>query len=472
MEYPQIIQGGMGISVSNWRLANSVSRLGQMGVVSGMSLDNVVARRLQVGDLDGGLRRAMQHFPFPEVAQRVLQRYYIEGGKAEDKAFAPVPMFTVEPREDLVELTIVANFAEVFLAREGHDGIVGLNLLEKCQMPNIVSLYGAMLAGVDFVIMGAGIPREIPGVIDCLSRGEKAQFKLSVDGPGEEVMMRFDPAAFAGEVQQLKRPDFFPIVSSSVLAQALLKRSNGEINGFVVELPVAGGHNAPPRGKLQLDEAGEPIYGPRDEIDLTKIAALGKPFWVAGSFAYPERLREVQKLGAVGIQVGTAFAFCQESGLDPDHRKEALRQVREGILQVFTDPVASPTGFPFKVVQMEDTLAIKEQYEERPRVCNLGYLRSTYRREDGKLDYRCASEPQATFLKKGGSAEATEGRKCLCNALMANIGLPQRRPSGYVEQPIFTAGDDLPLLKRFLEGGKESYSAADVIEYLLAGCDE
>ena len=153
MEYPQIIQGGMGIGVSNWNLAKHVSQLGQLGIVSGTSLDNVCARRLQMGDPEGHVRRAMEHFPFPEVAQRVLERYYIEGGKDEDKAFAPVPMYTVEPDAPLVELTVVANFVEVFLAGEGHDGLVGINFLEKIQMPNVVSIFGAMLAGVDYIIM-------------------------------------------------------------------------------------------------------------------------------------------------------------------------------------------------------------------------------------------------------------------------------------------------------------------------------
>ncbi len=467
MEYPQIIQGGMGIGVSNWNLAKHVSQQGQLGVVSGTSLDNVCARRLQQGDPGGNVRRAMQHFPFPDVAQRVLDRYYIEGGKDADKPFAIVPMFTVEPDPALVELTVVANFVEVFLAGEGHDGQVGINYLEKIQMPNVVSIFGAMLAGVDYVIMGAGIPREIPGVLDALARGDEAQLKLSVDGQGEDVWMRFDQSAFGMRADALKRPKFLAIISSVTLGQALLKRATGEINGFVVELPVAGGHNAPPRGKLQLDEDGEPIYGPRDEVDLVKIAELGKPFWVAGSFAYPGRLREVLEVGGQGIQVGTAFAFCEESGLAPEFRAEALRQVRAGTLDVFTDPVASPTGFPFKVVQMPDTLADRQYYEDRPRVCNLGYLRTVYRREDGRIDYRCASEPVASYVKKGGSCEDAEGRKCLCNALMANIGLPQRRPSGYVEKPLFTAGDDLPAVVRFLGNERQSYHASDVIQYLL-----
>ena len=44
---PKIIQGGMGVGVSSWRLARAVSALGQLGVVSGTALDQVLARRLQ-----------------------------------------------------------------------------------------------------------------------------------------------------------------------------------------------------------------------------------------------------------------------------------------------------------------------------------------------------------------------------------------------------------------------------------------
>ena len=56
---PVIIQGGMGVGVSNWRLANAVSSRGQLGVVSGTALDVVLARRLQDGDPGGHMRRAL-----------------------------------------------------------------------------------------------------------------------------------------------------------------------------------------------------------------------------------------------------------------------------------------------------------------------------------------------------------------------------------------------------------------------------
>jgi len=120
MEEIQIIQGGMGIGVSDWRLARAVALQGQLGVVSGTALDNVCARRLQLGDPGGHVRRALQHFPFGNIATRILERYFIEGGKAESTPFANVPLYTIDPSPELIELTIAANFAEVYLAREGH----------------------------------------------------------------------------------------------------------------------------------------------------------------------------------------------------------------------------------------------------------------------------------------------------------------------------------------------------------------
>jgi nitronate monooxygenase len=70
----------MGAGVSDWRLANAVSRTGQLGVVSGTALDVIFARLLQDGDPGGHMRRALDHFPFPAVADRIYREYYIAGG--------------------------------------------------------------------------------------------------------------------------------------------------------------------------------------------------------------------------------------------------------------------------------------------------------------------------------------------------------------------------------------------------------
>lgn len=470
MAYPQIIQGGMGVAVSAWPLARAVSLTGQMGVVSGTALDVVLARRLQLGDPTGVLREAFAHFPVPEMAQRVWDRYFRAEGKPEEKPFVSKPMPSAQPSRALVELTVVANFVEVFLAKHGHNGVVGINLLEKIQVPTIPSLFGAMLAKVDYVLMGAGIPRAIPGILDRLSQMLPARLKVDVAGalPGEEYATEFDPKEYApADLQELPRPKFLAIITSATLATTLSRRTPNPVDGFVVEGATAGGHNAPPRGAMQLSEIGEPIYGERDVPDLAAIAEIGLPFWVAGSYADPAKLVEARAAGAQGIQVGTAFAFCEESGIDPELKRQVLEKSARGEVRVFTDPLASPTGFPFKVLGLEGTMSQATEYAQRDRICDLGYLRQLYRKEDGTLGYRCAAEPIEDFEKKGGSFAETQGRKCVCNGLMATIGLGQRRKDGTAELPLITAGDDVANVARFLKPGQTSYRAADVVRHLL-----
>ena len=460
----------MGIGVSGWRLARTVSQAGQLGVVSGTSLDSVLIRRLQLGDPDGHVRRALDHFPVRAVAERIISRYFISGGKAADVPFARAALPGVKVGSHVQELLVAGNFVEVFLAKEGHDQPVGINYLEKLQLQTLASVYGAMLAGVSWVLMGAGIPRTIPGIIDQFSDGQAVSLRLDVKGTerGEEIATEFDPVAFCeGEAPSLARPNFVPIIASETLAAMLMKRSSARLDGFIVEGPTAGGHNAPPRGKLQLSEAGEPVYGERDVPKLEAIRDLGLPFWLAGSCAEPEHLAAALEAGAAGIQVGTAFAYCDESDLRPDLKRQVLEASRKGTVRAFTDPIASPAGFPFKVVQLEDTLSEGQVYEERMRICDLGYLRHGYKKSDGSIGWRCPAEPLDDYVKKGGEADDTRGRKCICNALMANIGLGQLQRDGEWEKALITSGDDVASVARFVKPGAESYSANDVLEYLL-----
>lgn len=330
------------------------------------------------------------------------------------------------------------------------------------------------MAGVDYVIMGAGIPVQVPGVLDRLAKHENVEYRLDVKGRVQEPVAKISlsPAELFPKVAQsigrLSRPYFFPIVSSVVLAKSLIKRASGRVDGFVVEAPTAGGHNAPPRGPMRLSEQGEPIYGAKDSVDLGKMKELDLPFWVAGGEDSPENLAHALDAGASGIQVGTAFAYCDESGMERSLKDRVIRKVVDAQLRVRTDAKVSPTGFPFKVVELEGTLAEPEIYGERPRLCDIGLLRQIVRQDDGKLEYRCSAEPVANYVAKGGDAEDTEGRGCLCNNLCATAGFPQHRKSGYVEQPLITSGDGISGVAKYLKPGATSYTAKDVLEYLLA----
>ncbi len=460
----------MGAGVSNWTLANAVSRLGQLGVVSGTALDVILSRRLQDGDKGGHMRRAIAAFPFPEMAARVTAKHFVEGGRPEGAPYRAIPMHvrTGSARE-LIELCIVANFVEVYLAREGHDGPVGINYLEKIQLPVLPSIYGAMLAGVAAVLMGAGIPIRVPGVLDHFVLHEAAEYPLAITGSieGDDTQMRFNPTDWIeGAPPTLKRPLFLPIIASNTLALTLQRKANGRVDGFIIEGPTAGGHNAPPRGKPPLSAKGEPVYGERDVVDLAKMCEMGLPFWLAGGRGTAEGLRDALASGAAGIQVGTAFAYCNESGLDAATKAQVVALAAAGDARVFTDPVASPTGFPFKVVQLEGTMSSEAEYLARKRICDLGYLREPYRKEDGTTGYRCASEPVEIYVSKGGAEANAQGRKCLCNALMADIGVAQTR-GGIAEKTLVTSGDDVADIGRFLRPGQASYSAADVVARLL-----
>jgi len=471
MQHPVIIQGGMGAGVSSWRLAQAVSKLGQLGVVSGTALDEILARRLQDGDPGGHMRRGLDAFPFPAIAERIWHANYIPGGKSAAAAYRTLPAHEQQEPRELTELCIVSNFVEVFLAREGHANPVGINYLEKVQIPHLPSMYGAMLAGVGYVLMGAGIPLHVPGVLDRLAGHRDAEYTLHVIGSceGDDVTMRFDPRDFMErDLAPLRRPAFLAIVSSNTLAATMLRKANGKVDGLVIETRTAGGHNAPPRGKLQLTAQGEPVYGERDAIDLGKIRELGAPFWLAGGYGSAAKVREALDLGAAGVQVGTAFAFTRESALREDLKQALLDKAQRGEAQVFTDPLASPAGFPFKVAKLEGTCSEEAVAAARPHICDLGFLREMYRGDDGQIAYRCPAEPLSIYLAKGGKAEDAGGRKCLCNALMANIGHQQVRCGHHVEPPLVTAGDDLAEIGRFLPAGSTSYGAADVLDALLA----
>jgi nitronate monooxygenase len=462
-----IIQGGMGVGISDWRLARAVSLRGQLGVISGTAIDTVLVRRLQDGDAGGHMRRAMVAFPVPGVAEDVLRLYFRPDGRAPGTPYKLLPMYKQVMSHPREMVTVLGAFVEVYLAKEGHAGQVGMNLLTKIQIPTLPALYGAMLAGVDVVLMGAGIPRDIPVALDLLAKHEAASLRFDVEGlpAGREERLSFDPAAcWKTTPPEIRRPKFLAIIASNSLATMLARKASGRIDGFVIEGPTAGGHNAPPRGTAKYNDRGEPMYGDRDVVDLAQIAELGLPFWLAGGTGRARSLEESLERGAAGIQVGTLFAYCDESGLDQELKRAVLQHAARGEVVVTTDPRASPTGYPFKVVSWPGG---PDGDAGRERICDIGGLRVPYCTPEGKIGFRCPAEPVETYVKKGGKPEDTTGRHCLCNALTADIGLGQMRAHGEIEQPLITSGDDLESIGGFL-AGRTHYSAGEVLDYLMA----
>ena len=505
----RLIQGGMGVYVSNWRLARMVAmqRPGvTVGTVSGTALDVCYVRLLQLGDPGGHVERALraldERFDVT-VGRGMLERYLIDGGKAPDTRFRSAPMHVArtldrqrhvpEPAntpadlplrldDDTIELLIAAGFAEVWLAKEGHEGSVFINFLHKIELPLIYTLYGAMLAGVDGVIVGAGNPGGLPALCRMLAKHATVRHEISVlyRQPGEAFSLMFDPQTVAGgkfAARELATPAFLAIVSLERLAQALADSESTAPDGFIIEHHGAGGHNANPLGPLTKDALGQPIYGVKDEPDMAAIRAIGKPFWMAGGYASKPKLEEALAAGAAGVQVGTLFALSEESGMKPEYRSAILAALRDGLddADLVHTTTHSPTGFSFKVAQLPETLSDDEVYATRRRICDIGMLQQvglSKPDEHGErtLFRRCPAGPINTFLKNRGQQRNTDERRCLCNGLLACVGLGQVHEVGgeCVEEPaIVTLGNHLDGVRRLSRQGQTHYHVEDVVADIL-----
>ncbi len=466
---PQLIQGGMAVGVSSWRLARAVAIAGEklgrpvLGVVSGTGLSDVMVHRLQQGDPD--TLRALAGYD-QGLASELLAIYgsSLAGPNGGRRRFAPKPEVLVTGtramKAHLTRLTVAAAFVEVSLAKSGHAGPVGINILEKLQLMHLPIILGAMLAGVDYVLVGAGIPNQIPAVLQSYALGQTASYKLDVAGTNEKHLMTLDPRPFIPAGRQLTKPRFLAIISHHALAMRLA--STVDVDGFIIEGPAAGGHNAPARGK-DVDERGQPVYGERDQPDLDRMRSLGKPFWLAGSYAC--RLPEARALGAVGIQVGSAFALCDESGMDACVKRELRSQIAAGTLQVTTSATVSPTGFPFQVVQLAGTLSDAEVYQSRKRICNIGHLVEAYVAPGGngtRIGFRCAGGPVGAYVRKGGRQEKTAGVACLCNGLASAAGFGRVTRTG-PEPMIVTFGKNVDFYSQISTAPDGGYRAEDVV---------
>ena len=456
----------MGIAVSSWQLAKEVSIAGELGVISGTAIDSVVARRLQDGDASGDIRRAMAAYPHQETIKEIMDRFFIEGGREDGKPYLDVPKLSIKGNLFSNKLLAVASFVEVWLAKEGHNGLIGMNILEKIQLAIPAQLYGAMLADVDYILIGAGIPAQVPHLLNEISQGNKVAMKVDVADTKDKHYLHFDPRTLGLDNFPIKRPLFLAIVTSHALVAYLNKDEETKPDGYVIEYHVAGGHNAPPRAKNHVNDEGEAVYNELDIPNLEKIHASGSPFWLAGGYATPEKVKEAISYGAQGVQVGSLFALANESGFTNENRSSILVSLADPTMRVMTDASASPTGFPFKVIQNNQTLSNDNLYKERTRICDLGYLRTMFQREKGGIGYRCPAEPLDNYEFKNGEVDQAQGSKCLCNALMADIGLGQVRPDGRTEISLLTFGSDLDGPRALRALHPDGWNAVQALNFL------
>jgi NAD(P)H-dependent flavin oxidoreductase YrpB (nitropropane dioxygenase family) len=437
------------------------------------------------------------------IGRRICEQFYVEGGKAPDARFRSAPMQIVHALDgrshfplpsdnstrtlfklddEIIELLIATGFAEVWLAKEGHQGRIFINFLNKIELPLVYVLYGAMLAGVDGIVVGAGNPEGLPALCRALAGHEPVAHKISLlyRETGEEALMAFDPEQIAGgkfTTQPLAKPAFLAIVSLEELVKALAESPSLPPDGFIIEHHTAGGHNANPAGPMVKDALGQPIYGIRDEADLAAIRATGLPFWLAGGFGSRDKFQAALVAGANGIQAGTVFAMAEESGMKPEYRSAILTAIKNGAedADLVHTSTFSPTGFSFKVVQIQDTLSEEDIYANRRRICDIGLLQQrgfNKPDEDGQrtIFQRCPAGPIDAYVKNRGLAHNTDERRCLCNGLLSCVGLGQVKEihGEVVEEPaIVTLGNHLDGVRRLSRQGQTRYHVQDVVDDIL-----
>ena len=117
-----IIQGGMGVAVSDYRLARATGRTAA-GMFSGTAIAEMLSRRLQDGDLTGEMREALATFPNQAIADRAIRMYFQENGTRPDDQrlwYRQQPMFNHNTKQTSIaaDMAVLGAYAETYAAKK------------------------------------------------------------------------------------------------------------------------------------------------------------------------------------------------------------------------------------------------------------------------------------------------------------------------------------------------------------------
>jgi len=277
-----IVQGGMGVGVSAHRLAGTVAALDAVGTISSVDL--------------------RRHHP------DLMERTHKLGvGEAATQA----------AKAAINEANLEALEREIRAARAlaGGRGLLAINVMRA------VSEYGpsvkrALECGIDAVVVGAGLPLDLP--------------ELAQDHPDALLV---------------------PILSDARGVQLVVKkweRRKRLPDAIVVEHPrLAGGH----LGAAKIADLSDPRFDFENVIPQSlaflRSAGIDKeiPLIVAGGIRSFDDIAHVQGLGAAAVQLGTPFAVTQEGDAHPEF-KRVLAEARDQELVEFV----SVAGLPARAV--------------------------------------------------------------------------------------------------------------------------
>ncbi len=333
-----IIQGGMGVGISLSPLAGAVAMEGGLGIISSAGLDRLVSKR---------------------------------NGK----------------KLNCYE----AAYEEVSLAK-GSGGLAGINIMVALARDYEASVRGALDAGADAIISGAGLPLNLP----------------QIQPPGETALI--------------------PIVSSARALELICRK--WEKMGYrpdaaVLEGPLAGGHLGFRAAEIELEENRlENLFPPVKEVALKHG---GFPVIVAGGIYSRSDIDKFLEMGADGVQMGTRFLATEESGASRQYKQAVVASKKEDII-VASDP-GSPCGLPFRVIRQSGMFVSALRGARAPK-CDKGYV---LQREAGGGYTRCpAKENNKNYL-------------CICNGLLSSAGYNNDE-----EEPLYTIGTNAFKVDRIL----------------------
>ncbi|MDR2711480.1 MAG: nitronate monooxygenase family protein [Burkholderiales bacterium] len=270
-----IVQGGMGVGVSAHRLAGTVASLGAVGTIA--SID---------------LRRC--HEDLMEVSQHA------------NKETVDAANLTALDREIKAAQKIAQGA-----------GMIAVNVMKAVtEYANYVRQ--ACRSGADAIVMGAGLPLDLPDLVD-----EKPSIGL------------------------------IPILSDARGIQLVVKKwmRKGRLpDAVVIEHPrYAAGH----LGASKIEDINDPRFDFEKVLPATheffRAEGIGEkdvPLIVAGGINSHERVRQLVDMGASGVQLGTAFAVTQEGDAAESFKQVLLNAKPEEMVEFI-----SVAGLPARAVR-------------------------------------------------------------------------------------------------------------------------
>jgi nitronate monooxygenase len=325
-----IIQGGMGVGVSLHPLARAVAREGGLGIISSACIDRLVSKR--------------------------------NNKKAN---------------------TYEAVYEEVSLSKI-ENGFAGINIMAALMRDYNDSVKGALDAGADVIISGAGLPLTLPAI------------------------------------QPPKDTALIPIVSSARALEIICKKWEKlgyRPDAVVLEGPLAGGHLGFRIDHVELEANRlENLLPPVKDMAL-KCGDF--PVIVAGGIYTHEDIVTFINMGADGVQMGTRFLATEESSATPAYKQAVIDAAEEDI--VVAHRPGSPCGLPFRVIRQSPMYVSSLKRLRKPK-CDKGYV--LMKDTEGKYTVCPAKQDNENYF-------------CICNGLLSSSGYNTDQ-----EEALYTVGSN------------------------------